>query len=115
MAVPVVAQPSQATKAQLYLRCTDLPDMDITSKTDAQITVWISDARGKRQLGKTEVVNDNLNPIFAKSIPVRRQSLSIFSPFSAHLFCLTHPNPAYLFPDPCIVRFLLRRGPNTYV
>lgn len=71
MAAPVVAQPSQATRAILYLKCTDLPDMDITSKTDAQITVWLNDARGKRMLGKTEVVNDNLNPIFAKSIPVR--------------------------------------------
>lgn len=72
MAVPVVAQPSNATKAQLYLKCADLPDMDITSKTDAQITVWLTDARGKRVIGKTEVVNDNLSPVFARSIPVRK-------------------------------------------
>lgn len=78
MAVPVVVQPSQATKAQLYLKCTDLPDMDITSKTDAQIAVWMTDARGKRLLGKTEVVNDNLSPIFAKSIPVRHQRVECF-------------------------------------
>lgn len=74
-AVVAPAPVVQATKANLFLKCAHLPDMDITSKTDAQITVWIQDARGKRQLGKTEVVKDTLDPVFSKSIQVR--------PFSA--------------------------------
>lgn len=74
MATIVTQQPVQGTLANLFLKCEHLPDMDIRSKTDAQISVSIQDHRGKRVLGKTEVVKDTLNPKFATAIQVRGPS-----------------------------------------
>jgi hypothetical protein len=94
MANAVLApQVTQATKANLYLKCAHLPDMDITSKTDAQITVWLNDIRGKKLLGKTEIIQDNLNPVFATHIQVCSFFMFVllsiaFLPFSLHYLFL---------------------------
>lgn len=66
--VPVVPPTTTATKVNLFLSCFHLPNMDITSKSDPQVTVFLNDARGAREIGRTEVVADNLNPKFAKPI-----------------------------------------------
>ena len=47
-----------------------LPNLDVASKSDPQVVVTLSDARGKRIIGQTEVVADNLNPKFATAIPL---------------------------------------------
>lgn len=70
MAAPIVGIPavSNATKVNLFLSAFHLPNLDVTSKSDPQVTVTLSDARGTRVIGQTEIVQDNLNPKFAKHI-----------------------------------------------
>jgi hypothetical protein len=58
------------TRTHLFLSCLHLPNLDVASKSDPQITVTLSDARGIRVIGKTEIVADNLNPKFATAIPL---------------------------------------------
>jgi len=47
-----------------------LPNLDVASKSDPQITVTLNDARGSRVIGQTEIVADSLNPKFATAIPL---------------------------------------------
>jgi hypothetical protein len=68
---PVGAPPPVSiTKVNLFLQCMHLPNLDVASKSDPQVTVTLSDARGTRVIGQTEIVADNLNPKFAKAIPL---------------------------------------------
>ena len=63
---------SDREKVELCFSCRKLKNMDILSKTDAQLVIYssIQDKRGPSRetcLGKTEIVFDSLNPDFAKS------------------------------------------------
>jgi hypothetical protein len=62
--------PVSVTKANLFLQCMHLPNLDLASKSDPQITVTLNDARGVRVIGQTEIVSDNLNPKFATAIAI---------------------------------------------
>ena len=56
---------------ELSLSCQNLPDCDIVTKSDPQIIVYLLDFSGKEilcEIGRTEVIQDNLNPKFAKKI-----------------------------------------------
>jgi hypothetical protein len=68
----VVAPVSVASsRIELHMKCLNLPDMDLTSKSDPQIRVYLTDNRtgGREKLiGETEIIWDNLNPTFAKSV-----------------------------------------------
>eukprot|EP01017_Pseudomicrothorax_dubius_P007006 TRINITY_DN12114_c0_g1_i2.p1 TRINITY_DN12114_c0_g1~~TRINITY_DN12114_c0_g1_i2.p1 ORF type:complete len:513 (-),score=66.55 TRINITY_DN12114_c0_g1_i2:35-1573(-) len=56
-------------KVQLFLSCRNLPNMDVLSKSDPQVKVYIADGKGRFfLLDQTEVVADNLNPEFKKII-----------------------------------------------
>lgn len=72
MAVVVQAPAVTASsKVELHLKCLNLPDMDVMSKSDPQIRVYLSDARtGNREklIGQTEIIWDNLNPQFSTPI-----------------------------------------------
>lgn len=73
MAAVVVGAPPapvSVTKTHLFLSCLHLPNLDVTSKSDPQVTVTLKDARGARVIGQTEIVSDNLNPKFATAIPL---------------------------------------------
>lgn len=71
MALVANPPPQASSRVELRLRCIDLPDMDVLSKSDPQIRVYLTDARtgGREKLiGETEIIWDNLNPTFSKSI-----------------------------------------------
>lgn len=59
---------------ELSISCTDLPDCDITSKSDPQVVVYLLDLAGKEkllELGRTETIKNDLNPRFVKKMVVQ--------------------------------------------
>lgn len=57
---------------QLYLSCNALADKDAFSKSDPFVVLYVKGPGGQlRQAGRTEVINNNLNPSFATPIPVQ--------------------------------------------
>ena len=58
-------------KVGITIECTNLPNLDFGSKTDAFCVLWQINPNGQQQkLGQTEVVADSLNPVFVTSITV---------------------------------------------
>ena len=57
-------------KVGLNFECTDLPNLDVGSKTDAFIVVWQINGKQQQRLGQTEVVVDNLNPKFVTTVNI---------------------------------------------
>jgi len=63
------------SKVEIRLSCTDLPNMDKTSKSDPRIYVYFQERKFKNnqvdtnwvKIGSTETVKDNLNPEFART------------------------------------------------
>lgn len=64
---------------ELSISCLNLPDCDLITKSDPQVFVYllVDDARSSKtaarqlELGRTEVIQDNLNPKFAKKIQMQ--------------------------------------------
>lgn len=59
------------TLVELSISCQKLPDCDIVTKSDPQVFVYLLDVAGsdkKCEIGRTEVIQDDLNPKFAKKI-----------------------------------------------
>ena len=58
----------------LSFACQDLPNLDTFSKTDAFVILYELKQSGSRTMkqmrGRTEVIYDNLNPIYVKSFEV---------------------------------------------
>ncbi|RWS12337.1 uncharacterized protein B4U79_04843 [Dinothrombium tinctorium] len=56
------------TQIELSISCRNLLDCDILSKSDPQCIVYLKDSYGNQyyELGKTEIIYDNLNPNFVK-------------------------------------------------
>lgn len=54
----------------LYLSCRKLKDLDILSKSDPQVEVFLKDKSSEHwsSIGKTEIIKNNLNPDFIKSL-----------------------------------------------
>ena len=60
-----MAAPSLKTCIEMYLKCENLKNKDLLSKTDAFVKVELRRGHGRWEaLGSTEVVKDNLNPVF---------------------------------------------------
>jgi len=56
---------------ELSISCLDLPDCDIITKSDPQVIIYLLGVTGKDkkiEIGRTEVIQDNLNPKFAKKV-----------------------------------------------
>lgn len=56
---------------ELSISCHDLPNADVITKSDPQVIVYqldLSGANVKCEIGRTEVITDDLNPKFAKKI-----------------------------------------------
>lgn len=54
---------------ELSISCTNLSDCDIITKSDPQVIVYGFDVTGKKyEVGRTEVIQDNLNPKFVKKV-----------------------------------------------
>ena len=58
------------SKVSLSFSAFDLPNLDVGSKTDPFIVLWEVKGNQKIQVGKSEVVADNLNPEWVKNIDV---------------------------------------------
>lgn len=57
---------------ELSISCSNLSDCDFITKSDPQVIVYSVDATGKKyEIGRTEVIQDNLNPKFAKKVIVQ--------------------------------------------
>jgi hypothetical protein len=54
----------------LYISCRKLKDLDVSSKSDPQVEVFIKDRNAKAWslVGKTETLQNNLNPDFSTPI-----------------------------------------------
>jgi Ca2+-dependent lipid-binding protein len=56
-------------RVALYISCRKLKNLDVMSKSDPQVEVYLKDKASHYALiGKTEVIKDNLNPDFSKFI-----------------------------------------------
>ena len=57
---------------ELSLECHGLDNLDYTSKSDPLVVVYAKDAAGSyRELGRTEIVQDSLDPKFAQSFTIQ--------------------------------------------
>ncbi|KAG2385825.1 hypothetical protein C9374_002974 [Naegleria lovaniensis] len=64
--------PQCSSKVELHISCRNLKNMDVLSKSDPRVLVYIGYPQNHPQftwklLGETETVRDNLNPNFVKS------------------------------------------------
>lgn len=60
-----------SSQVELSISCYDLPNADIVTKSDPQVILYAIDLSGKTKLyeiGRTEMIADDLNPKFAKKI-----------------------------------------------
>ena len=66
--ISIQDQVGLGTKVELSFSCTDLLDMDVFSKSDPFIVLYMNTGytsqsnAGWVKLGRTDVINDNLNP-----------------------------------------------------
>jgi hypothetical protein len=67
---PVDLKRYERDRIELFLCCKQLKNMDILSLTDVQIRVYLAQGEKWNFIGQTEVIDDNLNPEFAKTIQV---------------------------------------------
>ena len=54
-------------KIELFISCRSLKNLDTFSKSDPQVIVSMVNNNHLSEIGRTEVVQNNLNPNFAKS------------------------------------------------
>lgn len=70
--IPQCVGAEQTTSmVELSISCLNLPDCDIISKSDPQVIIYLLDVGGKNkkcEIGRTEIIQDNLNPKFAKKV-----------------------------------------------
>lgn len=62
------------SQVELSISCKNLPDCDVITKSDPQVIVYMLDLSGTDkvcEIGRTEVIQDNLNPKFAKKILIQ--------------------------------------------
>jgi Ca2+-dependent lipid-binding protein len=58
-------------QVELFISCRSLKDMDVMSVSDPQVILMIQGAnRQWAEYGKTEIIDNNLNPDFATSFPI---------------------------------------------
>eukprot|EP00826_Nyctotherus_ovalis_P063437 TRINITY_DN9305_c0_g1_i11.p1 TRINITY_DN9305_c0_g1~~TRINITY_DN9305_c0_g1_i11.p1 ORF type:complete len:602 (-),score=182.36 TRINITY_DN9305_c0_g1_i11:111-1916(-) len=55
-------------QVELHFECNDLINMDVGSLTDSVVVVYAKTQGGYRVVGSTEVIADNLNPVFVQSV-----------------------------------------------
>ena len=57
---------------QIHIKCKELVDLDVIGKSDPFAILYVKAENDKKwqKLGKTEVIENNLNPIFVKSFTI---------------------------------------------
>lgn len=70
MAAPTRADQLPTAQVELSISCTNLLDLDMISKSDPQVIVYMKDTWQQKyfEVGRTEIIDDNLNPHFVKKI-----------------------------------------------
>lgn len=69
-----VGPSSLCSKLELTLSCSNLPSLDLVSKSDPCVVFYLQDARGSwRECGRTECIHNESNPLFT-----RRQLIDYF-------------------------------------
>lgn len=60
------------TKVELSIACKGLKNLDVLSKSDPQVVMYMRENSNTAwyEVGRTEMINDNLNPKFTRSIVV---------------------------------------------
>ena len=58
------------SKMTLNFAANGLPNLDTVSKTDPMLVIWQEVNGTRRHLGQTEMIADNLNPVWVTSIDV---------------------------------------------
>eukprot|EP01134_Creolimax_fragrantissima_P007607 CFRG7607T1 len=64
---------SSSPKIDLFFKCKGLLDMDVFSKSDPQVWVYLSNdgsIKNEKLVGKTETIKDSLNPVFSTKVTV---------------------------------------------
>lgn len=56
------------SKVELSISCTKLKNLDVLSKSDPMCVIYVKRGRDWDKIARTEMVKDNLNPKFAKTI-----------------------------------------------
>ena len=66
----IMTAPVMKQRVALFISCRNLKNLDIMSKSDPQVEAYIRDKNNRSWsiIGKTERVNNNLNPDFSTSI-----------------------------------------------
>lgn len=79
---PHDAAPALTSRIELNISCTELINMDVFSKSDPQVIMYVHDRNGWREYGRTEIIWDNLSPKFVKSFVVDYyfESMLVFWP-----------------------------------
>jgi len=61
-------------KVELHISCRKLKNLDILTKSDPQVTMFVQNDKKKwLPYGKTELIMDNLNPDFATYLTIAYQ------------------------------------------
>ena len=58
----VVGESDVCSKVELSISCTNLKDLDTFSKSDPVVFLFEKKGREWLKLGRTEMIDDNLNP-----------------------------------------------------
>eukprot|EP00743_Colponemidia_sp_Colp-15_P008945 GILK01009761.1.p1 GENE.GILK01009761.1~~GILK01009761.1.p1 ORF type:complete len:735 (+),score=145.25 GILK01009761.1:27-2231(+) len=70
-AVSLATDQNLTSRLELSISCTDLPNMDVLSKSDPMVVMSMRDSRGNWvETARTEIIHDTLNPKFVKSFTV---------------------------------------------
>jgi Ca2+-dependent lipid-binding protein len=68
---PGTASNSLSSKVELVVSCKNLRNADTFSKSDPFVVMFTADDRGGwKEFGRTETIDDNLNPEFAKKFTI---------------------------------------------
>lgn len=77
--IGMASPPPTGYKVELYFSCKKLKDLDLLSKSDPQIVVFIKQGNQTQwvKVGETEVMKNNLNPEF-------KTAITLFYQFEVH-------------------------------
>eukprot|EP01027_Heterolobosea_sp_BB2_P009704 GEZU01014294.1.p1 GENE.GEZU01014294.1~~GEZU01014294.1.p1 ORF type:complete len:479 (+),score=115.69 GEZU01014294.1:68-1438(+) len=58
------------SKVELFISCRNLANMDLITKSDPLVALYVQDKNQWKEFGRTEHIKDNLNPNFTKSFVI---------------------------------------------
>lgn len=58
------------TAVEIHVSCKNLLDLDVFSKSDPMVVMYTMNNAAWKEHGKTEIIYDNLNPVFTKPFKI---------------------------------------------